>query len=247
MRILIADDDRDLVDLLTYWLKGQGYEVVRAYDGDQAIARWRETDPGLVILDIEMPGPNGFEICRRMSGESNALVLILTGHDREADEVRALDLGADDYLRKPFSPRQLLARIRALARRATNLPQSVGTSPATNGSIRLDPMRHEVTQNGVTTRLTPIESRLLYLLMANSGQVLPTDLIVERVWGYSDCADNGLVKTHIHHLRQKLEREPGAPRYILTIPGVGYSFAAQPSEPSPQPSPELSHDAVAHL
>ena len=112
MKIMVADDDRDMVDMLSYWLKGHGYDVVRAFDGEQAIKRWRETLPDLVILDVQMPKLDGFEVCRQMRSETNSLVLILTAHDREDDEIRGLEMGADDYLRKPFSPRQLLAKIR---------------------------------------------------------------------------------------------------------------------------------------
>jgi DNA-binding response OmpR family regulator len=224
MRILVADDDRDMVDLLTFWLKGHGYDIVRAFDGEQAIAKWRETKPDMVILDVEMPRVDGFEVCRRMTGESTALVLMLTCRDKEQDEVHGLELGADDFLTKPFSPRQLLARIRALARRAAAAPTVRGNTNVAVGPINLDPMRHEASRNGSTVRLTPIESRLLHLLLTHSGQVLTTDLIVERVWGYDDAGDTGLVKTHIRHLRQKVEPEPNNPQYIVTVPGVGYTF-----------------------
>jgi DNA-binding response OmpR family regulator len=162
-----------------------------------------------------------------LSSESNALVLFLTCRDREVDEVRGLDLGADDYLRKPFSPRQLLARIRALARRAVAAPNISSSSIVSVGPISLDSMRHEAMRNGAKVRLTPTESRLLHLLLTHSGQVLTTDVIVERVWGYDDAGDTGLVKTHIRHLRQKIEPEPNAPQYIVTVPGVGYTFMSQ--------------------
>lgn len=227
MRILVADDDRDLVDLLTFWLRGHGYEILRAYDGEQAIARWRDGKPDLVILDIEMPKVDGFEVCRRMSSESTALVMFLTHRERERDEIHGLELGADDYLRKPFSPAQLLARLRALTRRARTTPSVGGATTITVGPITLDSMRHEVTRDGIKVRLTPIESRLLHLLLTHSGQVLTTELIVERVWGYDGTGDTGLVKTHIRHLRQKIEPEPNTPQFIVTIPGVGYTFMAQ--------------------
>jgi DNA-binding response OmpR family regulator len=227
MKILVADDDRDLVDLLTYWLKGHGYDVIRAFDGEQAVARWREGKPDLVILDVDMPKHNGFEVCRKMTGESTALVLFLTCSEREADEILALDLGGDDYLHKPFSPRKLLARIQALGRRATTASHVSTTSTITVGPISLDSMRHEAMRNGIKVRLTPTESRLLHLLLTHSGQVLTTDVIVERVWGYNDAGDTGLVKTHIRHLRQKIEPEPNMPQFIVTVPGVGYTFMAQ--------------------
>lgn len=227
MKILVVDDDREQVDLITYWLKNHGYEMHRAFDGEQAIAKWRECKPDLVILDVEMPKIDGFEVCRIMKGESTALVLFLTCRDREVDEVRGLDLGADDYLRKPFSARQLLARLRALSRRAVAAPHINTTSAVSVGPISLDSMRHEASREGHKVRLTPTESRLLHLLLTHSGQVLPTDMIVERVWGYDDAGDTGLVKTHIRHLRQKVEPEPNAPQFIVTVPGVGYTFMAQ--------------------
>ena len=226
MKIMVADDDRDMVDMLSYWLKGHGYEVIRAFDGEQAIKRWRESLPDLVILDIQMPKLDGFEVCRQMRNETNSMVLILTALDREDDEVRGLELGADDYLRKPFSPRQLLARIKAVMRRAGNVRGVAGTSTVTVGPITLDAMRHEVTRDGAKVRLTPTESRLLHLLITNTGQVLTTDMIIERVWGYDETGDSGLVKTHIRHLRQKVEPAPNSPRFIMTVPGVGYTFTA---------------------
>ncbi|WP_141727825.1 response regulator transcription factor, partial [Thermogemmatispora onikobensis] len=149
MKILVADDDRDMVDILSYWLKGHGYEVVRAFDGEQAIKRWRETLPDLVILDVEMPKIDGFEVCRQMRNETNSMVLILTAHDQEEDEIRGLELGADDYLRKPFSPRQLLARIKAILRRASNVRGSASSSTITVGPFSLDAMRHEVVRDGL--------------------------------------------------------------------------------------------------
>src|SRR5256712_4470484 len=124
---MVADDDRDMVDMLSYWLKGHGYDVVRAFDGEQAIKRWRESLPDLVILDVQMPKLDGFEVCRQIRSETNSMVLILTAHDREDDEIRGLEMDADDYLRKPFSPRQLLARIKAVMRRST-ISQRVSNS-----------------------------------------------------------------------------------------------------------------------
>jgi DNA-binding response OmpR family regulator len=225
MRILIADDDRELVDMLMYWLRAHGHQVTVAFDGEQTMKRWREQSPDLVLLDIQMPKFDGFEVIRRMRGESNALVIVLTCLDREDDEVRALELGADDFLRKPFRPRQLLARIQAAARRAVSVSGPMNGSSITIGPISLDVSRHEVSRNGARMRLTPTESRLLHLLLTHAGQVLTTDTIIERVWGYNEVGDSGLVKTHIRHLRQKVEPDPGSPRYLLTVPGVGYTFS----------------------
>jgi DNA-binding response OmpR family regulator len=135
-------------------------------------------------------------------------------------------MGADDYLRKPFSPRQLLARIKAVMRRSSIARGPSNTSAITVGPIILDAMRHEVTRDGTKVRLTPTESRLLHLLLTHTGQVLTTDVIIERVWGYDEAGDSGLVKTHIRHLRQKVEPDPNSPQYIMTVPGVGYTFSA---------------------
>jgi DNA-binding response OmpR family regulator len=225
MKILIADDDRELVDMLTYWLRAHGHQITVAFDGEQAMKRWREQPPDLVLLDIQMPRFDGFEVVRRMRGESNALVIVLTCCDREDDEVRALELGADDFLRKPFRPRQLLARIQAAGRRAFSVSNPINGSSITIGPISLDVSRHEVVRNGSRLRLTPIESRLLHLLLTHAGQVLTTETIIDRVWGYDEVGDSGLVKTHIRHLRQKVEPDPGSPRYLLTVPGVGYTFS----------------------
>jgi two-component system alkaline phosphatase synthesis response regulator PhoP len=230
MKIMIADDDRDMVDMLSYWLKGNGHDVVPVFDGEQAIKRWRETTPDLVILDIQMPKLDGFEVCRKMRTETNSMVLILTAHDHEDAEVRGLDLGADDYLRKPFGPRQLLARIKALMRRSKTI--GIASSVVKGGPITLDAMRHEVVRNGITIRLTPTESRLLHLLMSHTGEVLTTDTITERIWGYEEAGDSGLVKTHIRHLRQKVEPDPNAPQFVQTVHGAGYTFTAPVADDS---------------
>ncbi len=210
MKILVADDDRDMVDMLSYWLKGHGYDVVRAFDGEQAIKRWRETLPDLVILDVQMPKLDGFEVCRQMRSETNSMVLILTAQDRVDDEIRGLEMGADDYVMRRSS----------ITRGTSN------SSAITVGPVTLDAMRHEVTRDNTKVRLTPTESRLLHLLITHTGQVLTTDMIIERVWGYDEAGDSGLVKTHIRHLRQKVEPDPNSPQYIMTVPGVGYTFTA---------------------
>jgi DNA-binding response OmpR family regulator len=162
-----------------------------------------------------------------MRSETNSMVLILTAHDREDDEVRGLEMGADDYLRKPFMPRQLLARVKAILRRSSSAKGASGSSAITVGPVTLDAMRHEVTRDGTKVRLTPTESRLLHLLITHTGQVLTTDMIIERVWGYDEAGDSGLVKTHIRHLRQKVEPDANNPQYIMTVPGVGYTFTTQ--------------------
>ena len=173
MKIMIADDDRDMVDMLSYWLRGCGHDVVSVFDGEQAIRCWRETLPDLVILDIQMPKLDGIEVCRQMRAETDSMILILSAHDQEENEVRGLELGADVYLRKPFGARQLQAHIKALMRRSPTIGSA--TSVIKSGPITLDATRHEVMRDGITIRLTPTESRLLYLLMSHMGEAFTTD------------------------------------------------------------------------
>lgn len=225
MKIMVADVDQELVTMLSYLFRGHGYDVVRAFDGEQAIKYWRETLPDLVILDVQLPKLDGFEVCRQMRQETNSIILILlTALDGEDNEVYGLEIGADDYLHKPFSPRRLLARIKAISRRSLNIPEFSSSSAITIGPVTLDAMRREATRNGIKARLTSIESHLLHLLMTHSGQVLPTNIIVEHVWGFDDTGEHALVKTHIRHLRQKVELDPDNPQYIVTVPGAGYTF-----------------------
>jgi DNA-binding response OmpR family regulator len=223
MKIMVADHDRDMVDLLSFWLKGQGYDVVRAFDGKQAIKRWHQAWPDLVLLDLHLPKRDGFEVCQQMRSE-RAVALILTGSDCEEDEVRGLEMGADDYLRKPFSPRQLHAHITAVLRRSSNSHTDPGSPVITVGPIMLDSLRHEVLRDERKVKVTPTESRLLHLLITHTGQVLTTSIISSRMWGDDEVGKSGLIKTHIRHLRQKVERDAHSPRYILTVPGRGYTF-----------------------
>src|SRR5260221_10128173 len=163
MKIMVADHDRDLVDLLSFWLKRQGYDVVRAFDGEQAIQRWHETWPDLVLLDLHLPKRDGFAVCQQVRSETPATALILTGSACEEDEVRGLELGADDYLRKPVSLRRLLARIKAVMRRSSHAHPESASPVITLGPITPDPLRHEVFRDELKVKVTPTESRLLHL------------------------------------------------------------------------------------
>jgi DNA-binding response OmpR family regulator len=224
MKIMVADHDCDLVDLLSFWLKRQGYDVVRAFDGEQAIQRWHEAWPDLVLLDLHLPKHDGFAVCQQMRSETHAMALILTGSDCEEDEVRGLELGADDYLRKPVSPRRLLARITAVMRRSSHAHPDAAAPVITVGPFTLDVMRHEVLRDESKVKVTPTESRLLHLLMTHTGQVLTPGVISRRMWGYDEVGDTDLIKTHMHHLRQKVEPDAKRPSSILTVPGRGYTF-----------------------
>jgi DNA-binding response OmpR family regulator len=221
MKILVVDDDLDLSALIAFALRQAGYFVVDATDGEQALRRFADETPDLVVLDGNLPKLDGFEVCRRLRAESRVPILMLTVRADEADLVRGLDLGADDYLTKPFSPRTLLARIRALLRRS-GLEKSDALA---SGRLTLDVARHEVAVDDAgAVRLTKLEFRLLQLLVAHAGQAIETDRLLHHVWGHRAAADRQLLKQLVHRLRQKIEGDPAEPRFLLTVPGVGYEL-----------------------
>ena len=224
LKIMVADHDRDMVDLLSSWLKGHGYDVVWAVDGKQAIKRWHEALPDLVLLDLHLPKRDGFEVCQQMRKESQTIALILAGGDCEEDEIRGLEMGADDYVRKPYSPGLLLARITAVMRRYAHSYANAASQSLTVGPVTLDPLRHEILQGERKVKVTPTESRILHMLMMHTGQVLTPCMISSHLWGVVKVGNTGLIKTHIHHLRQKIERDATDTHYILTVPGRGYTF-----------------------
>jgi DNA-binding response OmpR family regulator len=230
MKLLVIDSDRDLVEMLTSWLKTLGYEVHRAYNAERARIEWIEQRPDLVILDTALQDVDTLAMCRDLRNIHDALVLVVTDGKDVQDEVRCLESGADDYLRKPFFPSQLLARIRAVSRRARSTLERRPSSIVTVGPIRVDSLHNEVSIDGKTVRLTPTESKLLHLLAVNANDVCTAGQIVTHVWGYDGDGDASLIKAHIRHLRQKIEPDPGDPRYILTVPGVGYTMIRRPAE-----------------
>jgi DNA-binding response OmpR family regulator len=224
MKILIVDSNRDWVEMLTSWLKTLGYEVCRAYTGERAKEQWLDQQPDLVILDPVLKDMDGLDLCQEMRSKHDALVLIITDTASIQDEVRCLESGADDYLPKPFSPSQLLARMRAVSRRARSTLEQRPPSTVTVGPICVDSLHNEARIHGKTIRLTRTESKLLHLLASNADDVCTADQIVTYVWGYNDEGSACLIKAHIRHLRQKIEPDPAHPRYILTVPGVGYTL-----------------------
>ncbi|TMB84713.1 MAG: response regulator transcription factor [Chloroflexi bacterium] len=230
MKLLVVDSDRDLIEMLSSWLKTHGYEVYRAYTGEQAKARWLEQQPDLVILDSALEDVDALAMCREMRTKHDALLLVVTEGKDVHDEVRCLESGADDYLRKPFFPSQLLARIHAIGRRTRSTLQQRPSSIVTVGPIRIDSLHNEVSVYGKTSRLTPTEGKLLHFLATNANNVCTSNQIVTHVWGYGGDGDVCLIKAHIRHLRQKIEADPGNPLYIITIPGVGYSMMRRPAE-----------------
>jgi DNA-binding response OmpR family regulator len=221
MKILSADDDKDLLALIGFTLSQAGYLVVKASDGPSAIKAFDSEAPDLVILDINMPGASGFQVCEAIRTRSRTPVMMLTVRDEEEDLVRALELGADDYLTKPFSPRTLLARVKALLRRAG----MENSAPLAAGRIRLDVEEHTVhVGNQAAVRLTKLELRLLQMLIANAGHTVGSDRLLMQVWGHKGAGDRQLLKQLVHRLRQKIELDPADPQILQTAQGAGYKL-----------------------
>jgi DNA-binding response OmpR family regulator len=225
LKILIVDDDADLRGLVAYALRQAGYLVIEAADGAAALDAYEREEPALVILDVNLPRLSGFEVCRQIRRRAPAPggtpVMMLTVRGAEEDLVQGLDLGADDYLTKPFSPRALLARVRALLRRAAiDKP-----APLVAGDLALDLELQAVAVAGApAVRLTNLELRLLQLLFANAGHTLPAERLLSHVWGLRGSGDRQLLKQLVHRLRQKLEADAAHPRYLVTVPGIGYEL-----------------------
>lgn len=230
MKILIVDNDRDTVEMLTSWLKTLGYEVYRAYTGERAKMEWEAQKPDLVILDPALKDVDALTMCRDLRHLHDALVLALTDSKDVQDEVRCLESGADDYLRKPFFPQQLLARIHAVSRRGRSTLAQRPSSIVKVGPLVVDSLHNEVRMNGKLARLTPTEGKLLHLLAINANNVCTAEQIVSHIWGFGNDGDSSLIKAHIRHLRQKIEPDSSNPCYILTVPGIGYTLMRQPTE-----------------
>ncbi|HEY7598429.1 MAG TPA: response regulator transcription factor [Candidatus Limnocylindrales bacterium] len=223
MKILVVDDDMELLGLIGFALRQAGYLAISANDGDAALAAFEREQPDLVILDVNLPDTNGFEVCRRIRAESRTPIMMLTVRSGEEDQVRGLDGGADDYLTKPFSPRTLLARVRALLRRA----EIDRPAPLAAGDLALDVERQAVSVGGAApVRLTSLEFRLLQYLLANAGHTIPAEKLTTHVWGYRGVGDRQLLKQLVHRLRQKIERNPAEPEHVVTVAGVGYMLQA---------------------
>ncbi len=224
MKLLLIDHDRDLVEMLSGWLKMRGYAVQRAYTGEQAEVMWREQRPDLVLVDTERRDVDMLKLCQKLCSQHDALIMVMTASKDVQDEVRCLEAGADDYLRKPFFPSQLIARLRALSRRTRSTLKPSPNSCITVGPISIDMLQKTATLNGHSIHLTSIESKLLHLLVANANSVCTAEQIVTAVWGYDEDGNTDLIKAHIRHIRQKIEVDPSQPGYIRTVPGVGYTF-----------------------
>ncbi|HKE44825.1 MAG TPA: response regulator transcription factor [Steroidobacteraceae bacterium] len=224
MKILVADDDADLLALIGFALSQSSYLVVKASDGAAALRLFDAELPDLVILDINMPGASGFQVCQAIRTRSAVPIMMLTVRGEEEDLVKALELGADDYLTKPFSPRTLLARVKALLRRA-------GSAPAAElaaGRVKLDVAEHTVQVGAATAvRLTKLELRLLQTLLASHGRTVNSDRLLVQVWGHSGAGDRQLLKQLVHRLRQKVEANPAVPQLLQTVSGAGYRLVVE--------------------
>jgi len=224
-KILIVEDDRAIILGLRENLAFEGHTVTEATRGDEALARLAAAKPDLLILDIMLPGISGFEVCRRVRKEDRRLpILMLTARSDEVDKVMGLDLGADDYLTKPFSLSELLARVRALLRRTQSSEEPALPATLVFGQVRLDFVSYVATKRGKPVHLTAKEFALIRYLAAHQGEALRRDLLLDRVWGEDVYPTNRTVDTHVLSLRNKLETDPSRPRHLVTVHGVGYKF-----------------------
>jgi two-component system KDP operon response regulator KdpE len=225
-RILVAEDELALRDFISRNLRARGFDVLEASNGLEAIATWEQENPHLLILDIMMPRMDGLEVCRRVREHSAVPIIVLTALDAESDKVTALDLGADDYLTKPFGVEELLARVRAVLRRSQGeIPQPSGELRQF-GELEIDLAGHIVRLRGAEVRLSPTEFAVLKQLVMHSGKVLTHRMLLQSIWGAEYGGEAEYLRVYINRLRQKLEPDPANPRYLLTEPGVGYRFAA---------------------
>ena len=224
-RLLLIDDEESFGEALQYQLEREGYEVERVTDGAVGLRAFERSGPDLVLLDLMLPSMSGEDICKAIRKSSNTPIIMLTAKDQELDKVLGLELGADDYVTKPFSAREVIARIKAVLRRASG-EGAGGSGVLEGGGIRLDPDRFEVTVEGEPIHLPRKEFELLELLMENSGRVLTRDVLIDRIWGSDYFGDSRTLDVHIKRLRTKCEPDPHEPRHLLTVRGLGYKFVA---------------------
>ena len=216
--VLVVDDDAALAEMLTIVLRNEGFEPFVCNTGDQALAAFRKHRPDVVLLDLMLPGMDGIDVCKAIRAESGVPIVMLTAKNDTIDVVVGLESGADDYVVKPFKPKELVARIRARVRKTgDDAPEAI-----TIGDITIDVAGHEVTRNGEPVALTPLEFDLLVCLARKPWQVFTREVLLEQVWGYRHAADTRLVNVHVQRLRSKIERDPERPDVVLTVRGVGY-------------------------
>ena len=222
-RILVVEDEESFSDPLSYLLRREGYEVAVATDGHQALAEFERSGADLVLLDLMLPGLSGTEVCRQLRGQSSVPIIMLTAKDSEIDKVVGLELGADDYVTKPYSSRELLARIKAVLRRLSE-PDDLLPTTLQAGSVRMDVERHVVTVDGASVQLPLKEFELLELLLRNAGRVLTRAQLIDRVWGSDYVGDTKTLDVHVKRLRSKIEPDPANPTLLTTVRGLGYKL-----------------------
>ncbi|MEQ4206200.1 response regulator transcription factor [Actinopolymorpha sp. B9G3] len=222
-RVLVVEDEESYSDALSYMLRKEGFEVALAGDGIVAIEEFERGGADIVLLDLMLPGVPGTEVCRELRRRSNVPVIMVTAKDTEVDKVVGLELGADDYVTKPFSPRELVARIRAVLRRGMEVGEII-QAVLEGGPVRMDVERHVVTVGGGDVRLPLKEFELLEMFLRNTGRVLTRGQLIDRVWGADYVGDTKTLDVHVKRLRAKIEPDPSAPRHLVTVRGLGYKF-----------------------
>jgi DNA-binding response OmpR family regulator len=227
--VLLVDDEESVQKLLTYPLEREGYTVVQARDGEEALERYRETPVDLVILDLMLPRLDGLAVCRRLREERSAVpIIMLTARGDEGDKVLGLELGADDYITKPFSIREFMSRVRALLRRAQLSPAGAPAELIEVDDLRIDTTRRSVRARGTAVQLTYLEFELLRTLASHPGRVFTRKQLLDELWGGSEFRDPRTIDVHVRHLREKVERDPAEPELIFTVRGAGYRFRDAP-------------------
>lgn len=223
--ILVVDDEPSIVEVVSLYLRREGFDVLTASDGETALAAAREHLPDLIVLDIMLPKRSGLEITRTLRQERSVPIILLTARGDEADRIVGLELGADDYVVKPFSPREVVARVKAVLRRTGRDPGDETERPLTAGLMTIIPSERVVSIDGRAVDLTAKEFDLLHFLASHPRQVFTRDQLLDRVWGTEYIADESTVTVHVRRLREKIERDPSKPEYVVTVWGVGYKFS----------------------
>ena len=225
-RVLVVEDEESISDPLSYLLRQEGFEVAVAATGPEGLAEFDRSGADIVLLDLMLPGLSGTEVCRTLRSRSSVPVIMLTARDSEIDKVVGLELGADDYVTKPFSSRELVARVRAVLRRRGAEPEDVATAALEAGPVRMDVDRHVVTVDGRHVSLPLKEFELLEMLLRNAGRVLTRGQLIDRVWGADYVGDTKTLDVHVKRLRAKIEPDPGVPKHLVTVRGLGYKLEA---------------------
>lgn len=225
-RILVVEDEESLSEPLAFMLGREGFDVQVVDNGIDAVTEFERAGADLVLLDVMLPGQSGMEVCKQIRATSAVPIIMLTAKDSEIDKVLGLELGADDYVTKPYSARELIARVRAVLRRRGAEPEETADSAIEGGPVRMDIERHIVTVNGETVPMPLKEFELLEMLLHNTGRVLTRSQLIDRVWGSDYVGDTKTLDVHIKRLRSKVEPDPSSPRYVVTVRGLGYKFEA---------------------